>query len=286
VGRGEGEGGGPAVSDEDRAAALKFRPPVGTYSEHTLVGVWRTQSKNGSVEHISRITKVQCPVCKGMLREWADLPPPRCAKCDPLGGWINKMHQWARDEEANRAKLPAANSPPPPIAPIAPIPEMPSWAVASGSYHEYVARTARWSPENNEKSTDRDKECRATAQAALEACTSKTAPIRIGTVVKDYGDKWIEIEVDFATKNDGYIQHRQAFMNDTGDLRKAYELAAFTTLQREAGGKSLEPDQKARASAEWSAQLRLKVEAAKERDREASRYTPYWSPEEQSGGDL
>ena len=40
------------------------------------------------------------------------------------------------------------------------------------------------------------------------------------------------------------------------------------------------------ASAAWSAQLRGKIAERKEREAEAARYTPYWSPEEQQGGDL
>ncbi len=61
----------------------------------------------------------------------------------------------------------------------------------------------------------------------------------------------------------------------------------FLDAQRESPTpRMLAACEKAEASSRWSAQLRLKVEEQKKRDAEAARYTPYWSPEEQSGGDL
>lgn len=62
----------------------------------------------------------------------------------------------------------------------------------------------------------------------------------------------------------------------------------FLAAQREDGqaASAISMHEVAVASRRWSAQLRAKVEQQKKRDAEAARYTPYWSPEEQSGGDL
>lgn len=70
-------------------------------------------------------------------------------------------------------------------------------------------------------------------------------------------------------------------------LEKEGALQSFVAIQRENTAVLKQPKhEREMASAEWSAQLRAKVAEAKRRDAEAARYTPWWSPEEQSGDDL
>lgn len=71
-------------------------------------------------------------------------------------------------------------------------------------------------------------------------------------------------------------RRRAALVDETFAKEQRDEKSSFLLL----------PDEREEASARWSAQLRAKVEERKKADAEAARYTPYWSPEEQSGDDL
>jgi len=64
------------------------------------------------------------------------------------------------------------------------------------------------------------------------------------------------------------------------------QLQRFVDAQHERPTMPLSLEQRAEASAAWSSALRAMIFEQRERDAEAGRYTPWWSPEEQRGDDL